>query len=130
GMLIVLLVAGGIGVGSFHPQAAAMAAAASGERRRIGMAMFSALGTLGYAFGPFVISRIVARFGLEHSYYVIGLGLVMSAVLYRICPPLDAPRKAGPGVEKIKWQLLTSLGQVWKPLLLLYLITVFRSGLQ
>ena len=60
-MLVVLLVAGGIGIGSFHPQAAAMAAAASGERRRIGMAMFSALGTLGFAFGPFVITRVVAQ---------------------------------------------------------------------
>lgn len=130
GMLIILLVAGGIGIGSFHPQAAAMAAAASGNRRRIGMAMFSALGTIGYALGPFVISRVVAQFGLEHSYYVVGLGLVMSAVLYRICPPLEAPRKAAPGVEKIKWQMLNALRQAWKPLLLLYLITVIRSGLQ
>lgn len=129
-MLIVLLVAGGIGIGSFHPQAAAMAAAASGERRRIGMAMFSALGTLGFALGPFVITRIVARFGLEHSYYVVGLGLVTSLVLYRICPPLDAPVKAAPGVEKIKWQLLAALRAAWQPLLWLYLITVIRSGLQ
>jgi FSR family fosmidomycin resistance protein-like MFS transporter len=129
-MLVLLLVAGGIGIGSFHPQAAAMAAAASGERRRIGMAMFSALGTLGFAFGPLVITRVVARFGLDHSYYVVGLGLVTSLVLYRICPPLDAPAKAGPGVEKIKWQLLNALRAAWQPLLLLYLITVIRSGLQ
>lgn len=129
-VLILLLVAGGIGIGSFHPQAAAMAAKASGDRRRIGMAMFSALGTVGFAFGPFVITRIVARFGLEHSYYVIGLGLLMSAVLYRFCPPLAAPTKPAPGVEKIKWQLLGALRAAWQPLLLLYLITVIRSGLQ
>jgi FSR family fosmidomycin resistance protein-like MFS transporter len=130
GMLIVLLVAGGIGIGSFHPQAAAMAAAASSGRRRVGMAMFTALGTVGFAFGPLVITRVVARFGLEHSYYVVGLGLVMSAVLHRVCPPLDAPVKVAPGVEKIKWQLLNALRQAWRPLLLLYLITVIRSGLQ
>jgi FSR family fosmidomycin resistance protein-like MFS transporter len=129
-MLIVLLVAGGIGIGSFHPQAAAMAAAASGERRRIGMAIFSALGTLGFAIGPFVITRIVDRFGLEHSYYIIGLGLVTSVMLYRVCPPLEAPVKLAPGVAKIKWQLLTALRVAWKPLLLLYLITVIRSGIQ
>jgi MFS transporter, FSR family, fosmidomycin resistance protein len=130
GILIVLLVASGIGVGSFHPQAAAMAAQASRERRRIGMAMFSALGTLGFAFGPLGITRVVSRFGLEHSYYIVGTGLVMSAVLYRICPPLDAPVQLPPGVEKIKWQVLTALRAAWKPLLLLYLITVIRSGLQ
>ena len=128
--LIVLLVAGGIGIGSFHPQAAAMAAAASGERRRIGMAIFSAVGTLGFAIGPFVITRVVDRFGLEHSYYVVGMGILTSAVLYRICPPLEAPAAAAPGIAKVKWQLLGALRVVWKPLLLLYLITVIRSGIQ
>ncbi|HVG22205.1 MAG TPA: MFS transporter, partial [Blastocatellia bacterium] len=129
-MLIVLLVAGGVGIGSFHPQAAAMAAAASGNRRRIGMAVFSAIGTLGFAIGPFVITRVVDRFGLEHSYYIVVMGLVTSAVLYRVCPSLEAPAKLAPGVAKIKWQLLAALGQAWRPLLLLYLITVIRSGIQ
>jgi len=130
GILIVLLVAGGIGIGSFHPQAAAMAAAAASERRRVGMALFSALGTLGFAVGPLVITRVVSAYGLEHSYYIIGTGLVMSAILYRLCPPLPAHSSSTPGVEKIKWQLLGALRTAWKPLLLLYLITVIRSGLQ
>src|ERR1043165_955082 len=33
-MLVTLLVAGGVGIGSFHPQAAAMASRASGRRKR------------------------------------------------------------------------------------------------
>lgn len=130
GMLIVLLVAGGIGIGSFHPQAAAMAAAASSERRRVGMALFSAMGTLGFAVGPLVITRVVSAFGLEHSWYIIGTGVVMSAILYRVCPPLPVQPVSSPGVEKIKWQLLRALRTAWKPLTLLYLITVIRSGLQ
>jgi MFS transporter, FSR family, fosmidomycin resistance protein len=130
GMLIVLLVAGGIGIGSFHPQAAAMAAAASSERRRVGMALFSAMGTLGFAVGPLVITRVVSAFGLEHSWYVIGTGVVMSAILYRVCPPLPVQQVSSPGVDKIKWQLLAALRTAWKPLTLLYLITVIRSGLQ
>lgn len=129
-ILVTLLVAGGIGIGSFHPQAAAMASHASGDRKRIGMAMFSALGTLGFAFGPFAITRIVARFGLEHSYYVIGVGLLMSAVLYRTCPPLAAPPKVERIGAKIKSPLLAALSAAWKPLTLLYIITVIRSGLQ
>jgi len=130
GILITLLVAGGVGIGSFHPQAAAMASRASGNRKRIGMAMFSALGTLGFALGPFAITRIVARFGLEHSYYVIGVGLVMSAVLYRICPPLDVQPKTASLHARIKSPLLAALHAAWKPLALLYTITVIRSGLQ
>ena len=131
GILIVLLVAGGIGIGSFHPQGAAMATVAAGERRRVGMALFSAVGTLGFAVGPFVITRIVSAYGLENSYYIIGTGLLMSAILYRVCPPLPAHSSAAsPGVAKIKWQLLAALRTAWKPLTLLYLITVIRSGLQ
>jgi FSR family fosmidomycin resistance protein-like MFS transporter len=130
GILIVLLVAGGVGIGSFHPQAAAMAATAASERRRVGMALFSALGTLGFAVGPLVITRVVSAYGLEHSYYMIGTGLLMSAVLYRLCPPLPAHSTSAPGVDKIKWQLLAALRTAWKPLTLLYLITVIRSGLQ
>lgn len=130
GFLIVLLVAGGIGVGSFHPQAAAMAAAAASSRRRVGMAMFSALGTLGFAVGPIVITRVVSAYGLEHSYYIIGTGLLMSAVLYKFCPPLPAHVSSTPGVEKVKWQLLAALRTAWKPLTILYLITVIRSGMQ
>jgi MFS transporter, FSR family, fosmidomycin resistance protein len=129
-ILITLLVAGGVGIGSFHPQAAAMASRASGDRKRIGMAMFSALGTLGFALGPFVITRIVARFGLEHSYYVIGFGLLMSAILYRFCPPLDAPPKTVSTNARIKSPLLAALHAAWRPLTLLYAITVIRSGLQ
>jgi FSR family fosmidomycin resistance protein-like MFS transporter len=130
GILVVLLVAGGIGVGSFHPQAAAMAATAARERRKVGMALFSAIGTLGFAVGPLVITRVVSAYGLHHSYYVIATGLVMSAFLYRVCPPLPAQASRAPGVEKIKWQLLAALRAAWKPLALLYSITVIRSGLQ
>ncbi|HWP42119.1 MAG TPA: MFS transporter, partial [Blastocatellia bacterium] len=81
--LMAVLVAGGIGIGSFHPQAAAIASIASGDRRRAGMAIFSASGTLGYAVGPLAIALIVGAYGLEKTYYVLGLGLLMSAVLYR-----------------------------------------------
>jgi FSR family fosmidomycin resistance protein-like MFS transporter len=128
--LIFLLVAGGFGIGSFHPQGAAMAAAASTERRRVGMAVFSASGTVGFAIGPLAIALIVSAYGLSKTYYLIPLGIVMSAVLYRLCPPLDAPAKPAPGVAKIRWQLLTALQAAWKPLLLLYIITVIRSGMQ
>jgi FSR family fosmidomycin resistance protein-like MFS transporter len=127
-VLILLLVAGGIGIGSFHPQAAAIAAMASGERKRVGMALFSAIGTLGFAVGPLVITRVVTPEHLENSVYIVGFGILMSAFLYRVVPPLEIAAPAS--VEKVKWQLLAALRGAWKPLLLLYLITVIRSGLQ
>jgi FSR family fosmidomycin resistance protein-like MFS transporter len=68
-MLVLILMAGGIGIGSFHPQGAAMATAASGERRRVGMAIFSASGTVGYSLGPLAIALIYSSFGLDRTYY-------------------------------------------------------------
>jgi MFS transporter, FSR family, fosmidomycin resistance protein len=130
GLLILVLIGGGIGIGSFHPQAAAMAATAAAGRRRVGMAMFSALGTLGFAFGPLVITRVVKAVGLDHSYYIVFTGLLMSAVLYKVCPPLPEPVAAERGEGMVSSLLLAALRSVWKPLLLLYLITVIRSGLQ
>src|SRR5262245_23714829 len=95
--LLLILIAGGVGIGSFHPQAAAMASVAAGSRRRFGLAIFSATGTIGYSLGPLGIAIVTSHFGLGKTYYVIGLGYLMSAILFRVCPPLDATTDgAGP----------------------------------
>ena len=132
GILIVLLIGGGFGIGSFHPQGAAIASMASSERRRIGMAIFSATGTLGFSLGPLVITRLVSSFGLGKSYYAMFAGIVMSAILYKFCPPLVEPAKHPVEIVNGKRQsrLLTALHAAWLPLLMLYLITVIRSGFQ
>jgi MFS transporter, FSR family, fosmidomycin resistance protein len=145
GVLIVLLIGGGFGIGSFHPQGAAIASNASSERRRVGMAIFSAVGTLGFAFGPFAITRLVSAFGLGKSYYAMFIGILMSAVLYKFCPPLKRKAETKTPAETaeskpqsrpktsqrgLNASLLAALRGAWKPLLLLYLITVIRSGLQ
>jgi len=143
-ILLLLLLAGGMGIGSFHPQAAAMASVAAGSRRRFGLAIFSATGTIGYSLGPLGIAVVTSHFGLGKTYYVIGLGYLMSAILFRVCPPLDdaATREASapPKLEADKHGIpvtsggsagfLSGLRPVWRPLLLLYMITVLRSGLQ
>jgi FSR family fosmidomycin resistance protein-like MFS transporter len=131
-VLILLLLGGGFGIGSFHPQAAAMASSAASDRRRVGLAIFSAMGTVGYSTGPLAIALIASAFGLDKTYYVAGFGLAMSLVLYRICPPLPAlaADEHGLSVRGITSTLLRSLRPVWKPLLLLYFITVLRSGMQ
>jgi FSR family fosmidomycin resistance protein-like MFS transporter len=127
-VLIALLVGGGIGIGSFHPQAAAMASAAN-ERRRVGLAVFSASGTIGFAVGPIAIALVTDSFGLEKTYPVMVFGLLVSAVLFKVCPPL-VDHSAPAGDATVKTSLLDVIRPVWKPLLLLYWITVIRSGLQ
>jgi FSR family fosmidomycin resistance protein-like MFS transporter len=138
-VLLVILIAGGMGIGSFHPQAAAMASAAAGKRRRLGLAIFSATGTIGYGLGPLGIAIVTSHFGLGKTYYVVGLGYLMSAILFRVCPPLDAAAsesgrrqrlEAASSEPQFKSSGIHALLAVWRPLLLLYLITVLRSGLQ
>jgi MFS transporter, FSR family, fosmidomycin resistance protein len=145
GVLIVLLVGGGFGIGAFHPQGAAIASQVSQQRRRVGMAIFSAVGTLGFAIGPFAITRLVSAFGLGRSYYAMFIGILMSAVLFKFCPPLErklatqraedaaeSPPRSHPETsnKRLNASLIGALRGAWKPLLLLYLITVLRSGLQ
>jgi len=78
---------------------------------------------------------VINAYGLGKTYYVVGVGLLMTAVLYRICPPLPGPvrqsaAEGSPHRTGHRSQLAHALRAVWKPLLLLYLITVLRSGLQ
>lgn len=126
GILILILMGGGFGIGSFHPQAAAMATSAATERKRMALALFSAMGTMGFAVGPIGIALLIDRFGLGKTYYVVVLGFLISGFMYRVCPPLAEPRKS----REVGRQLVSALQPVWKPLLFLYLITVIRSAMQ
>jgi len=59
-MLALLLVCGGVGIASFHPQGAAMTALASRDRKGLGMSIFVTSGTIGYSLGPL-------RYGVTRS---------------------------------------------------------------
>ena len=132
GWLIVVLIMGGMGVGMFHPQGAAMAAVASGQRRRLGMALFSAAGTLGVAFGPLVVTQTVTHFSLGSTLYLALAGIAAIVGLFFWLPPLPAPKRlaaetttteTGPG-------LVQALQLASVPLLALYAITVVRAATQ
>lgn len=126
GVLILILMGAGFGIGAFHPQAAAMVTNAATERKRMALALFSATGTVGFAIGPISIALLTDRFGLNKTYYVVAAGFLISAFMYRVCPPLAEPRRA----KAVGERLLDALRPVWKPLLFLYVITVIRSAMQ
>ena len=130
-MLMAFVVIGGIGVGAFHPQGAALvsraasAATSDGQSKHQGMVMsvFSSTGTVGYAVGPVIIAAVVSQFGLEKSWYAVSWGMAMWVLMYLYCPPLERiERKAGAPNLKDK------LRAVWKPLTLLYFAVVLRSA--
>jgi FSR family fosmidomycin resistance protein-like MFS transporter len=126
--LMALVILGGIGVGMFHPQGAAMvsrAAAADGVGRRQGMVMsvFSSAGTVGYALGPLLVAMVVNRYGLENSWYTAIWGVAFWVILFRYCPPLEHWSRAegAPALTEL-------LRAAWVPLTLLYFAVVLRSA--
>src|SRR5262245_822936 len=126
--LMILVIFGGIGVGMFHPQSAALvsrAASEDGQGRNQGMVMsiFSSSGTVGYALGPILIALVVNRFGLENSWYTMVWGLAFWFILLRYCPTLETNLKSTHTTS-----LTGALRAAWGPLTLLYFAVVLRSA--
>ncbi|MEP7342863.1 MAG: MFS transporter [Acidobacteriota bacterium] len=130
-MLMMFVVIGGIGVGSFHPQGAALVSRAAlaasdgglGKHQGMVMSVFSSAGTVGYALGPILIAAAVSLFGLEHSWYTMGWGVAMSALMFFYCPALERVERTA-GAPRLK----DALRAVWQPLTLLYFAVVLRSA--
>jgi len=80
--LIILLILGGLGVSSYHPEAAALTASLSGRRKTWDMSIFMLGGNLGYSLGPFFILTMVTVLGLKWSFFAslpaIGLAWILN----------------------------------------------------
>jgi FSR family fosmidomycin resistance protein-like MFS transporter len=96
-LLVSLLILGGMGGAAFHPEAAAMAASLSGEKKTLGMSIFMVGGNAGYGLGPFLILLIVSTLGMDWSFVAClpALGLVW--LLYRHAPAGDKSSIPIPG---------------------------------
>lgn len=127
-VLLILLLLGGVGIGSFHPQGAALAAETDVERRRRAVSIFSASGTLGFALGPLMITSLVAAADLARTPYLAVGGFLATFLMMRFCAgTTDTPiaglnSDAAPSLRQI-------IGRVWQPLGILYLITMSRAAL-
>lgn len=126
-MLMAIVICGGIGIGSFHPQGAALVSRAAmfdgGKHQGLVMSVFSSTGTVGYALGPLIIALVVSRFGLEHSWYTMGWGVAMAALMWFYCPSLERIERHADAPS-----LSTALRAARGPLTLLYFAVVLRSA--
>jgi FSR family fosmidomycin resistance protein-like MFS transporter len=123
--LAVLLLLGGVGIASFHPQSAALVSAAGKDRKGTSMSIFITCGSLGYAIGPTLATLTVLYFGLEYSYLTAIPGIVVVFLLIRLVPTelssvkTIQQRNDGP-----------PLGSLWRPMAILYWLVVIRSAVQ
>src|ERR1700690_2506469 len=88
-LVLVLVLAGGLGVAAFHPEGAKFAAYASGRKRASGMSYFNIGGNAGYALGAFVTGQLVVWLGLVGGLLAMVPVLVASLGLMRVVPHLS-----------------------------------------
>ena len=122
--ILFLVVLGGVGIAAFHPQGASLVSQASSLRPAFGMSIFVTSGSIGYGLGPTVVGSLIFSLGLERSYLAAIPGLVICLLLSRAVPSSLSSIKPKDVIEKDSW------GTVWKPLSLLCLLVVIRSGVQ
>jgi len=91
-VVVVLVLAGGIGVAAFHPEGAKFAALASGRRRASGMSYFNIGGNTGYALGAFATGQLVVWLGLTGTVLAMVPVAAVSLVLVRLLPLLSGLR--------------------------------------
>lgn len=124
GWLVALLMLGGLGAAAFHPQGALFTIHTT-PRRSLAMSVFVSAGTLGFALGPLFSTRLVAAWGLEHTWVAAGPGIAIAIVLALLFPRMAPPMRSADRADRPAWR---ELRPVARPLMLLYLAVVFRSA--
>jgi FSR family fosmidomycin resistance protein-like MFS transporter len=85
--LLALVVAMGLGVAAYHPEAYKAATSVAGERKATALSWFSLGGNVGVALGPPVIT-LVAAVGLGGSVGLLAPTLIVAALLLAALPGL------------------------------------------
>ena len=85
-LILLCVVASGIGVAAFHPEAARFANYVSGSGRARGMSFFSVGGNAGFALGPVLTTPLVLLFGLPGALFLALPAALMAAVLFHEIP--------------------------------------------
>jgi FSR family fosmidomycin resistance protein-like MFS transporter len=88
-LVLLLVLAGGLGVAAFHPEGAKFAFYASGRKRASGMAYFNTGGNAGYALGAFATGQLVVWLGLVGGLLAMVPVLLASFGLARLLPHLS-----------------------------------------
>jgi FSR family fosmidomycin resistance protein-like MFS transporter len=89
-LVLVLVLAGGLGVAAFHPEGAKFAAYASGRKLAAGMSYFNIGGNSGYAFGAYVTGLLVESLGLGWGGLLATFPvLIVAFALIRLLPSLE-----------------------------------------
>ena len=123
-IVLLLIGLGSISSAIYHPTAAGMVSVYAGLRTGLAMSFFGLGGTLGFTLGPIVCSGYVTLMGLQRLPILTIFGVLVFVVLFIMIPAAD-----GDGQPRSDFfgSLRESLGEVWKPVLLIWSIAFSRA---
>ncbi len=123
-VVLLLIGLGSISSAVYHPTAAGMVSVYAGLRTGLAMSFFGLGGTLGFTIGPIVCSAYVTFLGLQRLPILTIIGVLVFVVLFIMIPSTDS----GGSIQRdLLGSLKESLGDVWKPVLLIWFIALARG---
>jgi FSR family fosmidomycin resistance protein-like MFS transporter len=122
--LLLCIVIGSTGSSLFHPPVTGMVPLYAGPKLGLAMSIYNTAGTLAFGVGPIFITLYVARFGLGAMPATMAMGLLVWIYFYRVIPK---PQGNGMAQYGFLETLRQTLGSVWQPILLIWIVMVMRS---
>lgn len=121
-----LVTAGKVMVSLYHPAAVSMATLRDdGGRSTFRLALFTSLGSLGFAFTGLQFNWFCSRFGYDRSFFLALPGLAMAIVIFAL-KPHAVIKPAEANLRGLKADIAANFG----PLASLYALVVLRSVVQ
>ena len=123
-LILLCIVASGIGVAAFHPEAARFANYVSGSGRARGMSFFSVGGNAGFALGPALTTPLVLLFGLPGTLFLALPAAVMAGVLVRELPRMLSFK---PDAAENERENVAPMPEHWGPFVRMIGVVTVRS---
>lgn len=126
-VLTLCLSLGMIGNAFFHPQVSLMIKDEfeDGLKLSFAIGLFLGLGTIGYAFGPYVSGFVYEKFGANNYAYISLIGLMVCIVTYFLVPKISKREKT----EKIDFLGVIKEISLNKTCIFLIIISIIKSAL-
>ena len=123
-IVLLLIGLGSISSAVYHPTAAGMVSVYAGRRTGLAMSLFGLGGILGFTLGPIVCSGYVTFMGLRRLPILTVFGLLVFVILFIMIPTADVDDHHHSDFFNT---LKESLGEAWKPVLLVWSIAFSRA---
>jgi FSR family fosmidomycin resistance protein-like MFS transporter len=123
-VVLLLIGLGSISSAIYHPTAAGMVSVYAGRRTGLAMSLFGLGGTLGFAIGPLVCSGYVTYLGMHRLPILTLFGVLVFVVLFIMIP---ASNGSGQAHRDFLGTLKESIGDVWRPIALIWSIAFLRA---